>query len=353
MGIYLGLYMLIIAIGFWGNRKLPKEKSTKIIFLISSISIGFVMAFRGFSIGEDTNSYVKWFQIIGEYGWEKSFHSLPFKVEYGYIFLNLLLNFFTDNARILLIITGFAIAFLHMFFLKENSKEYIISIILYFGIGFFSASMTPIRQFLAMGIILWTVPLLEKRKYGLVVLMGILSFLFHQSSMLYFVACIICWFILNKTKWIKFLVLAELISIPFLPYITAAFLKVFPKYTFYFEQGKIMGLGKLRTVYIIIELIIIILYCRKKDIQNKKNTVFVFLLSISAYIGILNAYIPYIFRLGYYFDYTLLLMIPELIPANDKKKRYLYMSIITVLSTLLFVYYLKTNASGIVPYKFM
>lgn len=353
MLIYLMAYGIITLMGCIVLGKCVTSNRKKLFCCFAFMILAFLECLRHETIGEDTIAYINWFRIMSEKGWKNSFIDLGFYVEPGYKIVNLLIIEITKNERVLLIVTSILILGLHILYLKQRSKNIVISILLFIGCNFFLTSMTSIRQFIAMGIVFWIDPYMEKRKYGIVILLMIFAYMFHHSSLLFTMCFVFFWIVGNKTKNIKWIVLLEGISLVVFPVVLKFLLKVFPKYIFYFQYGEEAQLGKLREVYILIDIILIVWYCLSEHVHSRKNTVFAMLLSVSAYIGVLNQYVPHIFRLGYYFDYFLLLIIPELICKLNARNSLITKFIVYNANTALFLYYLATNAATTVPYRLM
>lgn len=356
MAIYIFLYLAIVTSGIFIYKYVDKKYASVIYAFFCILSIGLVQALRDTNVAEDTATYVQWFHALGELGWRESFNVGATNIDYlnsepGYKILNYVVYFITKNSNGIIIATAFIIITLHTIYLKFNSKNLWVSMILYFGIGMFQTSMTPLRQFIAMGFIFWVIPLLDKRKYVAVAICTLLAISFHQSSLIYFALAVIFWFIAKKFKLVKYIFIVEVISIPLIPYFIKFFVAIFPRYEYYFINNNPLGLGKLRTLFILLDIFIIVLYYIKKDIHNRFNTTMICLVSVAAYVGISGIYLPRVYRIGYYFDYAILLIIPELIPYEDKRKCRIAEGVIIACSSLLFMYYLYTNAGGTLPYE--
>jgi len=352
MFIYFVVFGSILAL--WiilsGNGSSNKTKTE--VFAFACFLIFFLFeAFRGISVGEDTINYVNWFETMGRFGWRRSFENLPFYVEPAYKVLNLIVYAISNSEQAIIIATSFMIIALHIFFLKKNSTNFFASILLFMGTNVFINTMTAFRQIIAMGIVFWMVPLIRDKKYARTIIVAFLAFMFHHSSIVYILCVIVFEFLGKSVKNIRRIFIVEIVSLAFIPTLLNAFLYVFPKYDIYFKHGEVAELGKLRFVYIVLDIVLLIYFYIHKELHNKENTIMALLLSVSAYIGILNNFIPHIFRLGYYFDYYLILFIPVLYPQDSYGKNALWKMGTLYGSLFLFAYYLTTNAGGVVPYK--
>lgn len=352
MIVYILLFILVVFFGFGAFSTNCSNKRITVFLVLCYLSIAFVQCMRDISIGEDTINYVGWFNDFYDAGWIQSFTAPIRDVELGYKLINLLVASFTNNPHVLIAVVSLSILLLNFYFLYKNSKNIFISIILFFGFNQFLTSMTTWRQYLAMGIAFWIYPCLLEKKYKRIIFLIVLAFCFHKSSLAFDVAIIGAYFISKKCGSIWTILAAEMFTIPLVPIFLNIFLKLLPKYNFYFvaEGDHAMGLGKLRFIYILIEMFLLIIVSSNKKLHTKRNIMMCIMLVFSIYIAILNIFVPHIFRLGYYFDYFLLLIIPEVMPEMPRNK-YIVQTGVILASFVFFCYYLLMNAGGTVPYK--
>lgn len=352
MKIYILLYLLITGIGLVVFAHGYSENRKKVFVFLSVVLTFIVQALRELSIGEDIFTYVSWFEDMYNLGWKATFNDLAYYVESGYKLLNLVVAMFSSNPYIFLGVCSLIILALQYYFIGYYSENVFLSILLYFGLNFFLTSMTTLRQFIAMGIIFWVCPLIENKKYFCSLVLCIVSYLFHHSSIVFALVAFCCIILNRNTKYIKLVLFAEVLVVIFINPMLKIFLYFVPKYSIYFFNGEEAKLGLLRLIYVLIDVVLIIYYLiRCKEIHTKRNNMIAIMVSVSALIGVLNAFIPHIFRLGYYFDFYLILFIPALIPFSYPRNRQLCQAVVVLGNTMLFLYYLSMNAGGTVPYE--
>ena len=354
MIIYFFLFfiMLLFGVVVFNHGYTYNRKKFYSFFFFISISI--VECFRSTSIGEDTINYVSWFKDFCTDGWTISILEPRRYVEPGFKMLNLLIATFTSNEHIFVAIVAIIISLLFVSYLRFNSEDFLISVMLFFGLNFFVNSMTAFRQFIAMGIAFWMLPLLLNKQWIKVVLVAAASLLFHQSSIIHIISVIFVYFFRKNRKTLGLIIVGECIAGGIIPILLNIFLKIFPKYDIYFKYGEEAVMGELRLVIILIEIFLLLYYyIFKKELHNEYNNCIFAMVSVSAFVGFLNGVIPHIFRLGYYFDFYLLLFIPILISKKRGMTKCIWKVAIISASFLLFSYYLLTNAGGVVPYKFL
>lgn len=351
MEVYILLFMVLLIVGMLIFNNGYTNNTKKLYCGFFWLCIVLIECFRDVSVGEDTINYVAWFEDFCADGWKKSFINPPRYVEPGFKILNLLVAEFTNNYHIFIAVISIIIVSLFVFFLEKNSDDIFLSSMLFFGFNFFINSMTAWRQFISMGIVFWLLPLLLRKEWCKSFLVGILAFSFHRSSSIYMLVALCMLWVKNDRRIIKLVVIGEGIILVILPDVLRVFLWLQPKYDIYFKYGETAAMGKLRIVYIIVESLTLIYYYCRKDIHSRMNHCIAIMVSISAWVGILNAYIPHIFRLGYYFDFYMLLFVPILIPKRLLINKVIWKFGTVLFSFSLFVYYLYTNAGGVVPYK--
>ena len=327
-------------------------KQHRILFAIFFFwSLAIVAFFRSFTIGEDTLNYVEWFQDFYEDGWRVSFISPRRYVEPAYKILNLIIARYTDDARVLLIVVAFIILLSFTLFLTRYSENLFLSAILFIGLNFFTNSMTAWRQFMAMSVLVWMLPALFKKKWLKAGIIAILAFNFHRSSIICILSLIAAYVLCKRTLFLKIVVVLEIIAFFSIELMLRVFLSLVPKYKIYFSPEANAQMGKLQALIIVLEILLLCYYYFiRKDLHKEYNNLLFIMISISVVIGFLNNVVPHIFRLGYYFEFYLLLFIPLIIPKHNVV---FWRMCVVVASFLLYSYYLFTNAAGIVPYTFL
>lgn len=353
MIIYYSVYLLVIIVGIAIFHKAFTHNRIRLFAGIAAVLMIVPEAFRSSNIGEDTLAYISWFERYYTSGWKATLFEGNPDEEIGYRVLNLIISIFTHHEQGLIIVTSILIIALHLFFLMHNSRHLPISILLFFACNHFLTSMCSLRQYIAMGIVWWFVPFMIKKNYKAAFGVTLIGFLFHKTSLVFVIASSVAYYLSNHWYNIGLSLGLELLSIPCINAIIPIFLTFLPKYGIYFAniENESLGVGKLRYIYIIIEVFILIMIMSKAKLHSKENIFLGILLTLSIYIGLLGKYIPHIFRLGYFFDYTLLLLVPQILPQKPRNRKLVELGLL-LLSAVFFSYYLFTNAATTVPYEF-
>lgn len=351
MIIYIFLMVAVIIAGIYCYYNGKTDKATKKFCNITIVLFSVIEGLRDVSVGVDTLSYVTWFKEYCSIIYINSIFHPWRSIEAGYSLLNIIISRFTSNEHVLIAIISIIIVTLHIKFIEKNSPDPFLSVLLFMGLNFFLTSMVSWRQFIAMGIVFWVIPLWNEKKYLKAILVMFAAFLFHDTVILFVAAFLFTLPWKNNSRMNVVLLLIFLLVIIYREALINMFLYVLSDYRYYFTASdSVNSIGNLRLLYIIIELALLIIISLKDKSLKKEITGMTPLLSVSILAGVLSLYIPFMFRVGYYFDYFLILIIPGLVPQG-KYKRVFEIAII-VCSAILFLYYLSYNPGNTVPYKF-
>lgn len=175
-------------------------KPNKIIVFFVVTSLVLISGLRK-NIG-DTFFYMHSYTLVSTYNWD---YILSHK-EKGFIFLQVLLNKFSENPQILIFIVALITNVLIVMVLYQYSRLFELSLFVYITSGLYIVSMNGIRQFLAGAILFAATQYIMDghwKKYMLVVL---LASTIHESALI----LIPIYFLVRRKAWTKttFFVLA-------------------------------------------------------------------------------------------------------------------------------------------------
>jgi len=340
-------YSSCTTIGIESNNGVYITKSF-VVFCLVLLSVTFVEAMRAVTVGEDLTGYLSWFEY---------YKAVPLNIdtlfdfsafEPGFMLLYKGIGLFSTTDRAFIVATSVIITSLNLYFLFRNSKDFYLSVLLFFGFNHFFTSMVSLRQYIAIGIVMWILPSLNDKKIGRAVLLGVVSFFFHMTSIIATILMFAAYFVRNKKRIIPWFSSAAVFFIPVSGALFSLVTRFFTKYQFY-SLGDSGRIGSLRIVYILLEIALIIYaYFSKGD--EDEYTEFSFLLIPAIACGVLTS-IPHLFRVGYYFDYVMLLMIPKIV-ADSKYNRIALTCIVIIIAIVFFAYYLSVNPGDTIPYEF-
>ena len=322
----------------------------RIYLVYAFILLLIIEGFRSSTVGEDTTVYCDWFESLYK---DASFTDLPNlkqqqDVEYGFSALNIVIRYIWPNTRFFLFITSFIILILHFIYIKECSKNVVLSVLLFVCLNYFFTSMTTIRQYIAMGFVFVSLARLNQKKYIRFAVLSVLGVLFHTTALIFvFVVVFVRLFKFKKMFWLLVLIMAT--SILFLSDIVKIVIDLFPKYSLYFQDFSFgLSLAKIDTLKIVLDIFLICIFRREK---NKDNLFLSNMLLFHIYFAILSFIIPHGFRMAYYFDYILVIALPKVLTKRGRDYS-IQFNILIIVCVLFYLYYLFVNAAKIAPYSF-
>ena len=132
-------------------------------------------------MGYDTKQYVIAFGKAAELS-INTFSNLRY--EYGFTFLCWILNKITSNWQILLIVSSLFINYSVLKFIKNNSSNPLLSVLMYILMNFYFFYTSAMRQAIAIGIMLLGYEKLKKNEIWKFLIFVLIATLFHESAFL-------------------------------------------------------------------------------------------------------------------------------------------------------------------------
>ena len=174
------------------TREDPKcQKLLRQYILLAAIPMFFLVALRGYTIGNDTWTYVRVFRDMGKYSWQDVWDgniSGGFaRLETGFLLFAKLVRVFTDNGLVFQIVYTTIYLCAVTDFVKQLEEEHFFFLFLFGTLGSYTFMFTGVRQCLAMSICLLSFRFIKKRKFIRFALLVFLAFSFHKSAVLFFI----------------------------------------------------------------------------------------------------------------------------------------------------------------------
>lgn len=201
------LYFLIIFLIIIFFVFLKRKTALLLSFIILSLMAGL----RKYTVGADTLQFYEAFNNIGQTNdWTFS----EFRYEYGFSLLCKILYIIFRNPQSLIFFTSIFINFSVFIFIKNNSKDYFLSTMLYIFLNYYFNYMNIMRQAIAIGIMLLFYRFLKEKNY-LVYLLGIIiAFFFHKTAIVGLLLIIVK--IMNRYKYFNsFLLICGIVAFLF------------------------------------------------------------------------------------------------------------------------------------------
>ena len=172
------LFLFWMLLKAFSNSK-NSEKIKKIYLLVVFVGLFILLSKR--ALVSDSIRYAERFHYLSSCSWKEFF---AYDWEILYKIINRVIGFFTDDERIFLnIISVFSLIGPYVY-IRNNSKNYMISCMFYVAIGSFGLNNYILRQSLALSFILVGIEFLKNKKVKYYIIFSVLAFLIHTSSVM-------------------------------------------------------------------------------------------------------------------------------------------------------------------------
>lgn len=178
-------------------KRYKKESRERIFF---SMLTCYMIVFAGLRVYyNDTYAYLKGFASIPK------FPEVLFDIDWsvgenpGFRIFSAIIKTFTDNQHVFLMICSSIVLYTNLWFIRKYTKNFALSVFLFFMMGYYAFTMAAIKQTLATAFALIALDRLIQGKKGSYVLFVLLGVTFHPYTFMYFVAPLL----LKQVPWQK------------------------------------------------------------------------------------------------------------------------------------------------------
>lgn len=181
MYYYIILLFLIIFVKIF--LSFSKFKNKDLMFLnISFVILFSFLALRSETIGSDLINYKEMFSY-------NNIFSLTFlieRIEPGYAIYSYVIYHMTNaNYHYFLVITAFFSLYGVYHFVKNNSKNYLLSLIIYISLSYYFFIFSGLRQALALSITLYSIKYIKGNNFWKFLLSILIAISFHKSAFVF------------------------------------------------------------------------------------------------------------------------------------------------------------------------
>lgn len=321
------------------------KKRNLFLCLIVGLQLFITAAFRDVSVGGDLENYIPAYEHISKSSWDKLLF-VPF--ETGYVFLNKIISLITPEIRLLLIfISGFVVLG-YVRSIYRNSRMPWLSLFLFIAMGFFTESLSMLRQAIAMVIILSGLKYVEERHFGKYLLIVILAMTFHLTAV---VALILYPFFRLKLNLRNFILLITGCGL-FILTIGRSILNYFISNFYSLYSSKIESGSGLSMLLL---LLTIAAGGMLLNSSNRSQRVYTSMIALACCMQLFALQFALFARIVMYFSMALMIYIPDTLSRiRNKEMRLMMILLVCVLAVMYFIFLiLGRNAAGIMPYRFM
>lgn len=337
--IYYVLLIAIIIILYLVLSVLKIKNGQKKFLNISFLILFLFLALRAETTGTDLLNY----KIFFNYSHSISLTRLTKLIEPGYALYSFLIYKLTNgNFQIMLIITAFISLIGPYCFIKNNSKNYFLSVIVYICLNYYLFTFSGLRQSIALSISLLSINYIKNQKIFKYLIFSFIAFCFHKSSIVFIPV-----YFLNKLnikkKHLPFLIIIMLGVYIFRYNLITIFTSIMYENYATFENAN--GGYKLLICYLVIFIFITIFKDKVLNI-NKDNNLFYNMFFIGIILQIFSTVEGNGYRAALYYVMPLIVIIPSLSFCFDKESR----KIVNILTTIILItyYFLEINSSSLV-----
>lgn len=183
-------FITFILLAFFSLSQFIKEINNirLLLFIFSTLHLIAFAGFRKAGVGFDDFNYVEVFQNVHQIldpieG--RLYYSLKdLHMEYGYVFLNSLIRYFTDSYTVLFfIVASISVGINSLNYYKLSKYPFLVQL-LYFSHYYLLRDMNQIRAGIASAIILFTIYTIYEKKTLKTITLILLASLFHMSAII-------------------------------------------------------------------------------------------------------------------------------------------------------------------------
>lgn len=324
------------------------------------------MALRKKSIGVDTKYYCYVFHQFSKIPWSKVFTAKTyateaanwtFNFEPGYRLYNKLLSCISDWEQFITIGNSIIIFTLLYRLILKNSANYLLSIWLYITLGIFQTEMNVTRNAIAILLVYNSFQYIEQKKFWKYVLCCVVAASFHVTAVVFIpVYWIIDRMKISVPKCVSLVLGCVMLGMIF-PIISNYLLKILP---YGLHKYLVNGNHELQSILIgVLNAGIFGIGYLLNDKESRKNIfvtekvgMMMLVLNLCSF-GVTVGF-GYASRLAALFGPYLIITIPRIVDKiQNEKRRTMAISLITVISGLLYIARLCiNNIGGTMPYQF-
>ena len=348
MIFHLCLFCGIIVAYFLICSNKRTQKRELLFLRLVFLAFFVIMATRGFTIGTDTPMYLKLFKKCAQGMWGVVKFGGYF--EPGYLALNVILSYLSKRMRFFIVITSLIICGSFYRFIKENSKNYFLSVLIFVGLLFIYSAMNITRQFIAISIVLLGFKYIKEKKLIEYILVVVAASFFHSSAWTALIVYPLCNLKYSRAK-IVLLSMIGIVAAIMIESISNSFMNMIGRTNYYESRIGVSNMGNLFTSLLFLTAFVFARFvvAKKKGEQERfsdEDSMYLLTLFGTSVISFVGVQMDVMSRTICYLSILSMISIPNIteiyLLKNSKNK----LIIVTLIVLLLFSY-----SSGIIILK--
>lgn len=318
-----------------------KKLNAKLFALLSFLPLTFIMAVR-YNVGTDFRNY----QRIYIYNESVS--------EVGLSWLNSILHNISDDPQFFFIVSSIIICVGYYIAIYRESVSFAYSILLFVIVKDYFISMNAVRQYIALSVVLFSIPYIKNKDYIKSLLLVIVAMLFHRSAII-IVPLIILYNLEIKPLIGIGIIAGTYVSSALLRRFILPILIRFEFYNAYFSStyANVDQIFNWQTMLVYIGPFIVLCFIYNKVTKNKNLKLLYSAVLLSLIIMSLSSVMPtLITRLVWYMNAFIVLYLPEAMQAIDDKRVRMFANAAAVILYIIVAYRnIEGGAQNALPYR--
>lgn len=349
--LYLLNIFSIIAYGvFCRLLKVSLRQTGLILFTLVGVQLLLLSILRSIEVGGDLVNYIPTFKNIAKHSWSGLLQDFGF--EPGYVILNKMCSIISNSEYSLLFACGLICVFLYIRFLRRSSKIPYLSLLLFVCLGFFTSSLSMLRQSIAMALVLNSLPYIEHRQIWRFFLIIGLAVSFHFTALIFIILYPISRIKISWGYFTIVLVGAALFGLTVGR--TALAIVINQLYTTYEEQI-ISGEGYSMLIFFCgVTFWGMLIRTYMEPSERKEQDIYYHMMILACGLQFLSLQFSLFSRIVLYFSTALMVFIPNSIASIRNLEMKILFQVVWI--GFAFFYFAMIiagiNSSGIVPYTF-
>lgn len=349
MNYYFMLLVAFYILTLYSIKKygFQKVKTSKKYYIMAFLLLILFLILRSDKVGIDNNNYKSIFQYC---------HDLNFidvisyeRHEIGYKYYNKIISLIYYNFNFFMIITAILSMIGVYYFIKNNSKNYIYSLLIFITFNFYGFFFGIYRQVLAISILLYSLKFVKERQLKKFILTVFIASLFHKTALIFLIV-----YILPKIKINEILVrIWILLTLLFL--ITKSLIIQFIL-GYIYKPAETTGIsGGGYKMLLLLFILSLVCYYYQKDLlkQDKNNIIFINMVFVATMIQCLSTVFGNAYRMTLYFSLAMIIIIPNILEIMKPKELKRFAVVLMFICLTMYYYYTTTNLINYVPYEFI
>lgn len=338
---------------------LPLNRINKYVYLFTNVTFTWIlMAFRSFTVGNDTLTYVQMYPLLASQKLSSNFLNWLFplheqRMETGYILYDKILFKIDPDPQFLLIISSLIMMVCLTIFIVKLDLDYYISLLTFDGFGFLAFYLSGLRQAMSISICMIAFIFAIKRKLIPFVITVWIAALFHVTAWVFVIVYLFSSY-KKENKW-KFNIFIAIFFILFIRFesVAAGFSSISNEFSNYnLNTINSANNGIISNILSII-LVLSILIIYKKDSQSGNSIEYIskYSLLFSIFCYVIAFKFTQLSRLALFFNIGYFPILSFISLRLGKKADFLLS--LAIISYFIVIQIIRPEWNNIVPYMWM